>query len=188
MPDGKVTESGLTRWCHERCSLPAEEVGFEPTVPCDTTVFELDCELRTVSCRSRSCRRVGHMWLHFRRRSQRFRRILAVCEGCNGRDRPVPSAAYPARSSIADPHDVSRVWGSLPSQRRIRSTDLVGAPQSQLPPDPTRARWPSCAPERSILDDRSRGRWLPLADSGTWWTWLPYAPCFQGDRCPYISR
>jgi len=26
-------------------------VGFEPTVPCDTTVFELDCGLRTVSCR-----------------------------------------------------------------------------------------------------------------------------------------
>jgi hypothetical protein len=51
VPDGKVTESGLTRWSHEQCRLRAEEVGFELTVPCDTTVFELDCGLRTVSCR-----------------------------------------------------------------------------------------------------------------------------------------
>jgi hypothetical protein len=51
VPDGKVAESGLTRWSHERCSLRAQEVGFEPTVPCDTTEFELDCEPRTVSCR-----------------------------------------------------------------------------------------------------------------------------------------
>jgi len=27
----------------------AEGVGFEPTVPCDTTVFELDWALRTAS-------------------------------------------------------------------------------------------------------------------------------------------